>query len=68
MNVIVVGLGRMGTGLARKLDRQGHNVCAVDQDPERLELLGDGFAGRKVCGASARPPSCPAPPRTRRTS
>ena len=50
MNVIVVGLGRMGTGLARKLDRQGHNVCAVDQDPERLELLGDGFAGRKVCG------------------
>ncbi len=50
MNVIVVGLGRMGLGLTRKLDRQGHNVCAVDQDAERLELLGDDFAGRRVCG------------------
>lgn len=50
MNVIVIGLGRMGTGLARKLDRQGHSVCAVDQDPERLEELGEGYTGRKVTG------------------
>ena len=40
MKVIVVGMGRMGTSLARKLDRQGYEVCAIDQDPERLKALG----------------------------
>ena len=30
MNVIVVGMGRMGVNLARKLDRQGYSVCAID--------------------------------------
>ena len=50
MNVIIVGLGRMGIGLARKLDRQGYNVCAIDQNPERLEELGEGYTGRKLAG------------------
>lgn len=50
MNVIVVGMGRMGVSLARKLDRQGHEVCAIDQDPERLESLGASFGGRTVEG------------------
>lgn len=44
MNVIVVGMGRMGVSLARKLDRQGYSVCAIDQDPERLESLGSRLA------------------------
>lgn len=50
MNVIVVGLGRMGCGLARKLDRRGNDVCAIDQDPQKFEDLGEGFGGRKVVG------------------
>ena len=50
MNVIVVGMGRMGVSLARKLDRQGYGVCAIDQDPERLESLGESFGGRTVEG------------------
>ena len=50
MNVIVVGMGRMGVNLARKLDRQGYSVCAIDQDPERLESLGESFGGSTVEG------------------
>ena len=40
----------MGTGLARKLDRQGYEVCAIDQDPERLKALGPTFGGQTVAG------------------
>ena len=48
MNIIVVGMGRMGTSLAHKLDRQGYDVCAIDQEPERLEALRESFGGRTV--------------------
>ena len=40
----------MGTSLARKLDRQGYEVCAIDQDPERLKALGPTFGGQTVAG------------------
>lgn len=50
MNVIIVGLGRLGVGLAQRLDRQGHGVVAIDRDPERFEDLGDRFGGRTVAG------------------
>lgn len=50
MKVIVVGMGRMGTSLAHKLDRQGYEVCAIDQDPERLKALGPTFGGQTVAG------------------
>ena len=50
MNVIIVGIGFMGTGLARRLSRQGFNVTAVDQDQQALDGLGDSFVGRRVRG------------------
>lgn len=50
MNIIVVGIGRMGRSLARHLSKQGHRVCAVDRDPKALERLGDGYLGTTVCG------------------
>ncbi len=50
MNVIVVGLGRMGSGLAKKLDRQGYSVTAIDQDPEKFDALGDDFTGERIVG------------------
>lgn len=50
MNVIVVGLGRMGTGLATKLSRQGAHVVAIDTNPETFEGLGADFAGDTVRG------------------
>ena len=50
MNVIVVGAGHMGRGLAERLCRQGHEVTVIDRDPEELEALGEDFAGRRVTG------------------
>ena len=50
MNVIVVGVGFMGAGLARRLSRQGCSITAVDRDPQALAALGPDFAGARVQG------------------
>jgi trk system potassium uptake protein TrkA len=50
MRVIIVGCGRVGSGLARILDMQGHSVVVVDKDPAALERLGPGFRGERVTG------------------
>ncbi|MCO5315009.1 MAG: TrkA family potassium uptake protein [Solirubrobacterales bacterium] len=41
MFVLIVGCGRVGSGLARSMLSEGHTVSCLDQDPEshaRLEL------------------------------
>ena len=50
MNVIIVGIGFMGTGLAQRLIHQGFAVTAVDQNQAALDALGTDFPGRRVCG------------------
>lgn len=50
MKVIIVGLGRMGTGLSLNLTKKGHQVTVVDTDPDAFETLGKSFTGTKVLG------------------
>lgn len=50
MKVIIVGLGRMGTGLSLKLEKKGHQVIAIDTNPEAFEKLGKDFTGLKIIG------------------
>ncbi|HEX3027509.1 MAG TPA: TrkA family potassium uptake protein [Clostridia bacterium] len=50
MKVIIVGCGKLGSGLARHLVQKGHNVTVIDKDPEAFELLGKDFTGEKVVG------------------
>lgn len=50
MKVIVVGLGRMGTGLSLALTKKGHHVTAIDSDPEAVKALGENFTGTKIVG------------------
>lgn len=50
MNIIIVGLGRLGSGLAQSLANKGHQVTVVDQDSDALHRLPAGFIGRRVCG------------------
>lgn len=50
MKVIVVGLGRMGRGLARNLSKKGHQVTVIDSNPEKFENLGNSFNGTKIEG------------------
>ena len=39
MKIIVVGCGRMGSGLAKKLVKDGHQVSVIDNKEEVLEKL-----------------------------
>ncbi|MCH3943317.1 MAG: TrkA family potassium uptake protein [Atopobiaceae bacterium] len=50
MNVIIVGLGRMGSGLANRLSKQGTHVIAIDKDPLAFDNLDPDFTGEKVQG------------------
>ena len=50
MKIIIIGCGRIGAGLAKKLISEGHSVTVVDQDPSAFEQLGEHFKGRTITG------------------
>lgn len=50
MHVIVLGSGRLGTGLASRLDKEGHTVSIVDRDRGAFRALPERFTGRAVLG------------------
>ena len=46
MELGIVGLGRMGANMARRLMRDGHKIVAYDVNPEAVaELAGEGAEG-----------------------
>ncbi|MCX7773224.1 MAG: TrkA family potassium uptake protein [Clostridia bacterium] len=50
MKVIIVGCGKLGSGLAWNLIKKGHKVTVIDSDPEALKLLGNDFKGETIVG------------------
>ena len=50
MHVVVVGCGRVGSGLAKTLESEGHTVAVVDKQPKAFRRLHDGFGGKTVVG------------------
>ena len=50
MHVVVMGCGRVGSEIARRLEDVGHSVAVIDQDPGAFRRLGPEFAGRQVTG------------------
>lgn len=50
MHFVIMGCGRVGASLARSLERLGHDVAVVDQDPAAFRRLGSEFSGRRVAG------------------
>jgi trk system potassium uptake protein TrkA len=50
MHVVIVGCGRVGSGLARILVDQGHSVGIIDKQPRAFRWLPDDFSGRTVTG------------------
>ncbi len=50
MKIIVVGLGRLGTGLTLSLLKKGHKVTVIDSNPEAFDMLGKDFTGTKIPG------------------
>ncbi|MHB8670823.1 MAG: potassium channel family protein [Acidimicrobiales bacterium] len=50
MHIIVMGCGRVGGGLADRLDTEGHSVCIIDKNPKARLRLTKRFAGRFIPG------------------
>jgi len=50
MNMIILGCGRVGSTLARRLHHDGHNVTVVDLASEAFRRLGSKFRGQRVVG------------------
>ena len=50
MHVVVMGCGRVGSAIARRLEEIGHSVAVIDQDPAAFRRLGPDFGGRQVTG------------------
>lgn len=50
MKILIIGCGRMGSGIARNLIRSHHQVSIVDLDPQAKKRLGPGFPGDLIVG------------------
>lgn len=50
MHVVIMGCGRVGSGLAKDLEAAGHTIAIIDQNREAFRRLGADFNGRTVAG------------------
>jgi len=50
MNIIVVGCGKIGITILRSLVSEGHNVVAVDEDPQIIADITNVYDAMGVCG------------------
>lgn len=50
MKAIIVGCGKLGSGLAHNLIKKGYNVTVIDSSPEAFDLLGKDFKGKTIVG------------------
>lgn len=50
MHVVIMGCGRVGSALAKGLERYEHSVAVIDRDAAAFRRLHAEFAGQKVTG------------------
>lgn len=50
VHVVIMGCGRVGSSLARALEKRSHTVAVIDSNPDAFRRLGPGFRGDKVMG------------------
>jgi trk system potassium uptake protein TrkA len=50
VHIVIMGCGRVGSTLARSLEKRGHTVAVIDIDVESFRRLGPDFAGKTVKG------------------
>lgn len=50
VHVVVMGCGRVGSALAKGLERLGHDVSIIDRDAGAFRRLHADFAGQRVTG------------------
>ena len=50
MHIVIMGCGRVGSSLARSLERRGHSVAVIDAVQDAFRRLGPTFQGKTVKG------------------
>lgn len=55
MNILIVGLGEVGSFLAKMLSTEGHAVSVVDPDRQRLRRVTEALDVQAVLGDGSRP-------------
>ncbi|MET0693021.1 MAG: TrkA family potassium uptake protein [Propionibacteriaceae bacterium] len=50
MHIVIMGCGRVGSTLARSLEKRGHSVAVIDVVPDAFRRLGPDFSGKTVKG------------------
>jgi trk system potassium uptake protein len=50
VHIIVVGCGRVGSGLANQLNDEGHSVVVIDRNRDQFRRL-DAFSGTTIVGS-----------------
>jgi trk system potassium uptake protein TrkA len=55
MNILIVGLGEVGSYLAKVLSTEGHNITVVDPDLQRMRRTADLLDVTAVHGDGSRP-------------
>jgi trk system potassium uptake protein len=55
MNILIVGLGEVGSYLAKVLSTEGHSITVVDPDRHRIRRVADLLDVRAVHGDGSRP-------------
>lgn len=55
MNIVIVGLGEVGSHLAHVLFHEGHHVTVIDSDARRLRRVTDAIDVQALVGDGSRP-------------
>ena len=50
MHIVIMGCGRVGSALAKSLERAGHSVAIIDRDAGAFRRLPAEFAGERITG------------------
>lgn len=50
MHVVIMGCGRVGSTLARTLEKRDHTVAIIDQSPDSFRRLSPNYRGQTVTG------------------
>ena len=51
VDVVIIGCGRVGSGLANALSSEGHNVVVLDKSSRAFRRLSASFQGRTIVGS-----------------
>ncbi len=55
MHVVVVGAGEVGSYVAERLSREGHDVAIIDIDASKLRRIDDDLDVLTICGSGTHP-------------